>query len=924
MALHLKGYGSLDDLALPLREAAGERAVFVLPSMRETKGLESLLAREGPVAAWSWRRLCNEIFRAAGTAGRPVLDNSDRRLLLEALDGAAALPASFLTPLGDDVRELLRQEVPPEEFALGLDCKDCRPDCPHREEAEGRLCRLYHGYAALLAERDLVDSAALESRAAQALDEAGRAFRERWRETPFLFVGFLSLTRGQLSLIRRLQALDLDMTLFHPLTGLEDYPDAAVQLADIAASLSRQPLSSPPRIHRLCGGDGRLEADLLCRELALWSRAEGAFADGPFPGWEKIAVVAGEETALVEESLRRYRIPYVSRRRLSMADGTIWRLLCLIDEAARDGWPFEETALLLANPLLAGKAFPYGKALRRRPRGFEAWRDFLSPWEEAGRCLDEIAAFASVIAGGETASKLLAETVRFLRETLAAPERMARLAGDDIDLDEEGRAVNGALKELSRRLELLESAGESLKEWSGLVLEGERAFAFLSFLAQESSLLPPLPLAKAVSLYGGELPVLESAPVVALLSMDHRRWPGKGAEGPFLSERLLRSLHEQADLGPLHLPTAQERRRAREGLFRRLVASGREVLLCRALQDDSGRPLEETAFVERAIRSGWAVEGKRLELPLSRLVATATEPFVASVEVVAELPGRRRSRPTASRAAGEEPVAALSGLDRFSDCPFLYSRNDLPSVDIDLFDRAELGSFLHRVWQAAWEGCRPGETPLAERAVAAFGELLKSEGGIASCLEAFPRQRGWLLDRLKRLGERLDEAEAGGLARARIASETEKPLPDLTLGGVTFRGRCDRIDRLRDGSLLLFDYKLGSSLAYRDHLQLAAYALALEESGQTVGGYVYLCHGDAAMTGALGEEARGILRLDSGMRKDFDGAVRKAREELTTMAAAVVEGRFDAAYESPCCTRCALAPLCRRDELRREDRDDEA
>ncbi len=60
------------------------------------------------------------------------------------------------------------------------------------------------------------------------------------------------------------------------------------------------------------------------------------------------------------------------------------------------------------------------------------------------------------------------------------------------------------------------------------------------------------------------------------------------------------------------------------------------------------------------------------------------------------------------------------------------------------------------------------------------------------------------------------------------------------------------------------------------------------------------------------------------MRKDFDGAVRKAREELTTMAAAVVEGRFDAAYESSCCTRCALAPLCRCDELRREDRDDEA
>ncbi|WP_446697834.1 hypothetical protein, partial [Acetomicrobium sp. S15 = DSM 107314] len=41
---------------------------------------------------------------------------------------------------------------------------------------------------------------------------------------------------------------------------------------------------------------------------------------------------------------------------------------------------------------------------------------------------------------------------------------------------------------------------------------------------------------------------------------------------------------------------------------------------------------------------------------------------------------------------------------------------------------------------------------------------------------------------------------------------------------------------------MVLDYKSGGSDYYRDSVQLAAYAVALEEAGTSVAGYAYLCH----------------------------------------------------------------------------------
>ncbi|WP_198469819.1 PD-(D/E)XK nuclease family protein, partial [Acetomicrobium sp. S15 = DSM 107314] len=51
----------------------------------------------------------------------------------------------------------------------------------------------------------------------------------------------------------------------------------------------------------------------------------------------------------------------------------------------------------------------------------------------------------------------------------------------------------------------------------------------------------------------------------------------------------------------------------------------------------------------------------------------------------------------------------------------------------------------------------------------------------------------------------------------------------------------DKLAVLTDGSAVVLDYKSGGSDYYRDSVQLAAYAVALEEAGTSVAGYAYLC-----------------------------------------------------------------------------------
>jgi len=145
----------------------------------------------------------------------------------------------------------------------------------------------------------------------------------------------------------------------------------------------------------------------------------------------------------------------------------------------------------------------------------------------------------------------------------------------------------------------------------------------------------------------------------------------------------------------------------------------------------------------------------------------------------------------------------------------------------------------------------------------------------------------------------------------------------MVVGGVTFSGRCDRVDLTSQGALLL-DYKLGNGAGKKPRrLQLAAYALALAQAqplpilyGQKIRGFAYLGHKDGK---AQGEMEAPFYRW-YGMKSSgsLDNAMAEAKEALESMAKALQEGKYPANYASPNCSWCPYPALCRRGESQGE------
>ncbi|MBP5211352.1 MAG: PD-(D/E)XK nuclease family protein, partial [Pyramidobacter sp.] len=156
----------------------------------------------------------------------------------------------------------------------------------------------------------------------------------------------------------------------------------------------------------------------------------------------------------------------------------------------------------------------------------------------------------------------------------------------------------------------------------------------------------------------------------------------------------------------------------------------------------------------------------------------------------------------------------------------------------------------------------------------------------------------------------------------RLAVECELDLPPLTVGGVAFTGRCDRLDRLRDGRFLLWDYKSDRAEDHKRAYQLACYALAQEERGEPCGGWGYFGLKDGKVAGLWDDDLRETLGQGRSMIAKNDH-MTAAGELLSAMAASLNTGDFPPAYESSRCRYCSFAALCRRGEFRGELEEEE-
>ncbi|HOU33279.1 MAG TPA: PD-(D/E)XK nuclease family protein, partial [Synergistaceae bacterium] len=251
------------------------------------------------------------------------------------------------------------------------------------------------------------------------------------------------------------------------------------------------------------------------------------------------------------------------------------------------------------------------------------------------------------------------------------------------------------------------------------------------------------------------------------------------------------------------------------------------------------------------------------------------------------------------------------------------------------------GTFLHRLWELVWQtpGAGEGEISLEELVDHCWDRALEPEEESSSghpyegyrALRDDPRcapRARFLRFAARRMGRLQDQAEESRRKEgvAVINRLRESVNPRIVVDGVTFSGRCDRVDLTSQGALLL-DYKLGNVAGKKiRRLQLAAYALALEEGrlsgenplpgGQEIRGFAYLGHRDGK---AQGEMEPPFYRW-YGMKSSgsLDVAMAEAREALESMAGALQEGKYPANYASENCAWCPYPALCRRGESQGE------
>ncbi|MGI6252182.1 MAG: PD-(D/E)XK nuclease family protein [Aminivibrio sp.] len=952
-ALHIHTYRNPSHIAPLLAERAAEPGrMFLVPSNRDKPLLlDMLLAGEGGVPGGFlgrderqrggrvWDDLYRALLEAAGGKPRAQIDPPDHWLLLRRIVKALRerfpdkLPPGvfsdgFIELVGQSVRELLREDVTPAGLAGSLMCGEC-PDedgCLMLDDESGILCRIFRDYTALLEELGLSDSAQIPSLGADLLASSPGA-AEFAKSLSITAAGFLSFASGQLRLVRGLMEAGADMEFFVPECGegqfytvLDQFPEArAVRLE-----------SGPTPSLSLGGGDLRLASDTLARELVFWSHGAGRLkkaAAMDFPGWSAIAVCGDDsDLASAMESFERYGLPFCLREGVLVSETVLWKSALRAVDLASEGWPAGETANFLSGLLFSPFDFPREAFAQQLPSGREEWTRFLN---EQGGSLSasflRALAFTDAVAAGRDPASLISA----LADLAPDREGIKRLITEGApypSLDGDLRVLNDALLEAREKERALRDLDRDLGPAGKDPLSGGEAIAFLERWAETAYTRTSPPVTPAVSLHPGAPPTLAWAPVWILLGAAASRWPGQIRESPLLNDERKAVLHDSLGLGASHLPLAPEKRRQREALFRRLSASATELcLFVYPLADGSGRPLPPSPFIGGAEtgKNPWLLPtDEPIERSLGEMLPGEGEPLAEGVEIWAQSGGPlgiKRGNPSEAVLAGHGDVFYLSSLDDYADCPFFYycRRAGLEPVREELFLPLKAGNGYHRLWELAWEEYILSGGSLAALARRhfdqAYGEAypeLLSHPGLA-------RRRLDQLNKNIRLGAMQDELEINGLRSARAGQKREHPLPEMEIGGISFRGRCDRLDMLEGNTYLIFDYKSGRADRYNKSLQLAAYSLALKEEfgGRGAAAAIYLSLADGGAAIARSEDAPSWIKKRKaalpGLEEEAANAMNRAAESVRT-------GIWPPNYDSDRCKYCPFPSLCRKRDFRPE------
>jgi hypothetical protein len=423
---------------------------------------------------------------------------------------------------------------------------------------------------------------------------------------------------------------------------------------------------------------------------------------------------------------------------------------------------------------------------------------------------------------------------------------------------------------------------------------------------------------------------------VRLVGLVESDWP----------ERSRRSIFYPASLlGQLGWPNEIDRLTAARARFHDLLHLARERVSISTFTLEDDAIVARSAFLEDVESLGLDVQP--VEAPASRVSVQealrglpVAGPPEAPGLVEALAPGEREwlalragrsllSDPAFHGAAGARAPAvyAVSHVERYIDCPFKYFSSYVLGLEEERNEEAglsprERGQFLHEVFQqffVAWEaaGHRSITSDTLREALAIFEEVVDTRlAGLSDADRA--------LERTYLLGS----AAAPGLAERAFGFEIEQGvgvverLLEYSLEGrfelkgaegpvsLQLRGKADRIDLLRDGTLRVVDYKLGRAPKPARALQLPVYGVC---ASQQLEGR----HGRSWPLSRAGyvafREKNAFVSLGATPAQAAQ-ALEDGQQRMVMAVAGIERGSFPVDPDEPfLCTRCGYAGVCRKD-----------
>ncbi|MFZ5557797.1 MAG: PD-(D/E)XK nuclease family protein [Pseudomonadota bacterium] len=272
---------------------------------------------------------------------------------------------------------------------------------------------------------------------------------------------------------------------------------------------------------------------------------------------------------------------------------------------------------------------------------------------------------------------------------------------------------------------------------------------------------------------------------------------------------------------------------------------------------------------------------------------------------------------------------AQGGSSVFRDqaaCPFrAFAAHRLASASLDVPQRGltpmERGVLLHDVLARVWAQVR-SRAALAAMDAARLGAVVEAAAShaIGDLMRRRPRTLAGRYGALEK--ERLARLTLAWLeverARGDFEVEATEEKREITVGGVTVRGKLDRVDRLPDGRRAVIDYKTGEANPRHwegerpEEPQLPLYAVGSPDAVAAVA---------FAQVKIGGMEFKGVAAGDVGIpgvraAADWDGLLGQWRQALEALGRSFAAGDADVSPKKfpHTCEYCDQAPLCRINE----------